>query len=483
MLQHLLPLCFLLLPCLWPTSAANAETLLLRNARVIDVEHGSIALRNVTLEDGLITRLSHVDHPSDDLSNKVDRSVDLQGRYLIPGLWDMHVHFEGRELVEDNALLLPVYLAYGITAVRDASSNLADTVLAWRDEVASGERLGPRIFTSGRKFEGIDSLWDGDREIGSRGQMLAGMDEQQELGVDFIKITENTLQPDLFLATIEEAHRRGFPVSAHVPLGLGIFEMADAGLSSIEHASYLLRLGNPDEEAIARAVRAGEMTGEEAEAAYDDFEQAIANTAYQRLARTGVAVTPTLIGGRQLAWLEETDHSQDDFLRYLTRDFTAAYQWRIDRMAGETPEQRRARKDRYHLIAAQVPALHQAGVTLLAGSDSASLNTYVYPAEALHEELTLFTEAGLAPLYALQAATLNGARFMRLGDEYGSIEPGKRADLVVLGSNPLEDIRATRDIYAVIHGGELLDRERLDSLLARAAERKQQLEATRDRDD
>lgn len=465
-------LCLTLLLLSAPGNAAD-DTLLLQNARVVDVEQGTVQSRDVLLEGGRISALL----PPGGTSVE-GRRVDLAGRYLIPGLWDMHVHFEGPDLVEDNALLLPVYLAYGITAVRDASGSLARTVLDWRGEIARGERLGPRIFTSGQKFEGIDSLWQGDREIGNRQQMLAGMDEQQALGVDFIKVTENTLAPELFLETVAEAHRRGLLVSTHVPLSLGIFELADAGLSSIEHASYLLRLGHPDEESIARQVRAGRLGAEQASAAYtDQFDQDTANAAYTRLAAAGVAVTPTLIGGRQLAWLEETDHSADTFLRYLTDDFTANYQWRIERMAGETADERRARKARYTRTAAQVPQLQAAGVTLLAGSDSAALNTYVYPAQALHDELALFTAGGLSPLHALQAATINGARFLRLADDYGSIAPGKRADLVVLAENPLEDIRATRTVQGLVYGGRFYDRAALDALLETAAARKQALEA------
>ncbi|GAB3279350.1 amidohydrolase family protein [Parahaliea aestuarii] len=451
------------------------ESLLLTNVQVVDVEQGRLLQRDVLLEGGRIAGLRQPAAPA-----VAERTLDLGGRYLIPGLWDMHVHFEGTDLVEDNALLLPLYLAYGITAVRDASGSLAGTVLDWRREIAAGERLGPRIFTSGQKFEGVDSLWEGDREIADRAQMLAGMDEQQALGVDFIKITENTLPPALFLETVAEAHRRSLLVSTHVPLGLGIFELAAAGVSSIEHASYLLRLGSADEEDIARAVRAGELGADDANARYDrDFNQATANAAYARLAALDVAVTPTLIGGRQLAWLDETDHSDDAFLRYLTQQFTAKYQWRIGRMAGETAAQRAARKERYRLIAAQLPPLQEAGVTLLAGSDSAALNTYVYPAQALHDELALFVEAGLTPLQALQAATINGARFMRLGDDYGSISPGKRADLVVLEENPLEDIAATRAIHSLIRGGEVFDRAALDGMLDAAAARKQALETGR----
>jgi len=452
----------------------DTDLLQLGNARVVNVESGEIELRDITINDGLITAID----PPGRQSGSPDRQLDLKGRYLIPGLWDMHVHFEGRELVEDNALLLPVYLAYGITGVREAASNLASTVLVWRREVAAGKRLGPHIFTAGQKFEGIDSLWDGDREIGTLEQMRAGLDEQAELGVDFIKVTENTLQPELFLATVSEAHRRGFLVSSHIPLGLSVEELAEAGLSSIEHASYLLRLGAPSERTIAQAVREGRMSAEEATRIYNDgFDQDAANAAYGRLAEAGVAVTPTLIGGRQLAWLDQTDHSHDPFLRYLTEAFTAKYQWRIDRMAGESSADSAARKARHQLTARQLPALQAAGVQLLAGSDSAALNTYVYPAEALHKELELFTDAGLTPLQALQAATINGARFMRRDSDYGSIAVGKQADLVVLNDNPLTDIRASRGIFAVIYHGKIFDRAQLDALLEQAALRKTALDA------
>lgn len=466
----------LLLSCLLGPCAALADSLTLANANVVNIHSGEVELRDVVVRDGVILSLSA---PGSETTADTPR-VDLQQRYLIPGLWDMHVHFEGRDLVEDNALLLPVYLAYGITGVREAASNLADTVLAWRGEIARGERLGPHLFTAGQKFEGIDSLWDGDREVGSLEEMRRGMDDQQAKAVDFIKITANTLEPELFLATATEAQQRGFLVSGHVPLSLGIFELVEAGLSSIEHASHMLRLGHPREEDIARAVRAGSITPESAQAAYrSEFDQAVALAAYSKLAESGVALTPTLIGGRQLAWLDEIDHSNDLFLQYLTEDFTANYQWRIQRMADETRAQSQQRKLTYQLIAAQIPLLHDAGVLLLAGSDSAALNTYVYPAEALHTELGLFTDAGLTPLQALRAATINGAQFMGRADRYGSVEVGKAADLVVLESNPLEDIRAVGRINALVYGGQYFDRRRLNQLLENAARRKRVLEEAR----
>ena len=461
---------------------AAAPTLLIDNIQLVDVEAGQLKTNQLVLlkDDKIVAVLP----ASARAQYKTLPVLDGQGAYLTPALWDMHVHFEGRQLADDNALLLPVYLAYGITAVREAASNLAPAVLNWRAEVAGGQRLGPRIFTAGQKFEGINSLWDGELEIGNTTELKAGLDQLARWQVDFIKITENTLAPELYRETIQAARSRGFLVSAHVPYGLSVDEMAQAGLSSIEHASYLLRLGFADEAQVAAKVRNHQMSVQQAAAHYapggsGQFDQALAVKGYQRLAAQGVAVTPTLIGGQQLANLHETDHSKDAFLRYLTRDFTANYQWRIDRMAGESQIQRIQRRQKEQLIAAQLPLLQQAGVLLLAGSDSAALNTYVYPAQALHQELLLWQQAGMQPADILRAATLNGPRFMRLEQQYGSVSVGKQADLLLLSSNPLQDIGATSQINTLIYQGKVYDRAALDALLKQAATQKEQLEQAR----
>ena len=458
--------------------AGQKHDLLLENFQLVDVETGNIRREQLLLIDG--DRITAIVPSSERGSLSARSTIDLKGRYLIPGLWDMHVHFEGTDLIEDNALLLPVYLAYGITAVRDAASDLATEVLQWRGEVDRGVRPGPKIFTAGQKFEGIDSIWKGDLEVGDRKSMLEGMDKLEAMQVDFIKITDNTMEPGLFLETIKEARKRGHLVSAHVPVGATIEQLADAGLSSIEHASYVLRLGYAGEARIAAAVRSGEMSKQQANDAYKEgFDQELAKKGYRMLAKKGVAVTPTLIGEWQLAYLKETDHSKDSFQRFLTKDFMSKYQWRIDRMAGETAADREARKAHYLLTARQLPLLAEAGVTLLAGSDSAALNTYVYPAQALHEELMLFQQAGLTPLQSLQAATVNAAKFMGRWQDFGSVARGKSADLVVLEQNPLQDIRATQAIAAVICRGQFLDKAKLSDLLREAEKRRAELDRSR----
>ncbi|MEQ8684082.1 MAG: amidohydrolase family protein [Imperialibacter sp.] len=451
---------------------------LIANANVIDVATGQIAKeRAILIDSGRIVSIG----ASNELSAQVieDRRFDAGGRYVIPGLWDMHVHIEGEDLVEDNRALLPLYVAYGITTVRDCASDLGELVLAWRDSINNDQLFGPQIFTAGSKLEGINSIWKGDLEIANEEELEQMLDKLDGYNVDFVKITENTLPGDLFLTSVKEARKRGYKVTGHVPYDLSVEELATAGFSAIEHASYTLRLGS-DDSGIVDSIRAEKLTRAEAGAVYNStFNQDSAFARYKMLAEQGVAVTPTLIGGKQLAYLDENNHQNDAYLKYLTDRFTSKYQWRIDRMAGETPEQKQGRKDRYQLIAEQLPYLHKAGVAILAGSDAAALNTFVYPAQALHEELVLFQEAGLEPLAILQSATINGAKFFSVQDKLAGIVPGMEADLVILNSNPLDDISATQDIFAVVNDGEYLSRQKLDELLQRVQLIKEELDKAR----
>jgi imidazolonepropionase-like amidohydrolase len=446
-----------------PKSIYSNEARLLYNVQIVDVEQGTLMKDNAILIDsGLIQKIGTLENLKQQIPE--NQQQDFNRKYVIPGLWDMHVHIEGEDLVPDNKDLLKIYLSYGITTVRDAASDLGDTVLLWRDKINNGQMNGPRIFTAGRKLEGINSIWKGDLEIANveeLDQMLNWLESKQ---VDFVKITENTLKADLFIESIKRARAKGFKVSGHVPYDATIQQLVDAGFSSIEHASYMLRLGN-DEGTIAEQIKNEEITkGEANDFCLENFDQEKAIENYKKLAKAGVAVTPTLIGGKQLAYLDEDDHQDDDYLKYLTSRFKSKYQWRIGRMANDTEEDKLKRKERYQLIAAQLPHLQKASVLLLAGSDAAALNTFVYPALSLHEELTLFQKAGMTPSEILKTATINGAIFLEKEAVLGTITEGKIADLVILNSNPLENIAATQDIYAVVQDGEILDRASLDSL-------------------
>lgn len=477
-MKKLIFLIVMLLPATVSPGQPADHRWLFHNVTIINVGDGSAKNQAAVLVDGGVIKKIGT-YKQLRAGVPPSRHVDGQGKYMIPGLWDMHVHLEGTELVEDNLALLPVFLAYGITTIRDCASDLGNQVVAWRNDIKSGKIIGPRIFTAGRKLEGKKSMWKGDLEISDYAELSKSLDTLDRLKVDFVKITENTLSGELYLMSVEAAHQRKYRVSGHVPIDLTIQSLVDKGYTSVEHGSYLLRLGY-DEKSIARDVKSGKMSREEANKIYSGpFNQASAVAGYRALAKSGLFVCPTLIGGRELAYLDETDHSRDKPMEFLTKKYMSNYQWRIDRMAGDTPEQRQARKDRYLLLRSQLPLMQLAGITLIAGSDAAALNTYVYPAESLIQELEIFRESGLMPLQILQSATINGAKYFGILDKSGTIDEGKVADLVLLDENPLESIGALRMVAGVYTGGKYYNSAALKNMMNTAKQTKARLDATR----
>ncbi len=449
---------WVLLGVLCATAAGGAERVdvLVRHANVVDVVAGQVLPdQDIAVRAGHIVAI----RPAAVHARwQADTVVDGAGKFAIPGLWDMHVHFGGgdargadAELIEENRNLLPLYVAHGITSVRDAAGDIAARVFQWRAEVAAGELLGPTIYTSGPKIEGPGTMWHGTQEVGTREQMLAALDRLQQWQADFVKLTDDKLAPDLFLQAVAEAHARGLKTSAHVPLAVTIDEASAAGLSSIEHLDYAYKAGSTQESAIAQQVRAGSLTRAQAWAQLaDTFDPATAQAAYARLAARGTAVTPTLHISHVIAYLDEDTHARDDYLKYIGPELEATYAWRVQRAARDDAAAVNRRHAHYERMAATLPMLQQAGVLLLAGTDSGYLNSYNYPGIALHEELALFVGAGLTALQALRAATINGAQFLGHAATTGSLAAGKTADLVLLNANPLQGIRATRQIDTVI---------------------------------
>jgi len=449
-------------------AAMSKGDVIIRHTNVVDVEHATtIPDQAVVVRGEDIVAVG----PDADIARtwQAGQAIDGKGRYLIPGLWDMHVHFGGGpDLIAENQALLPLYVAHGITTVRDCSGDLADQVLAWRDEVARGALLGPRIFTSGAKIEGIHPIWKGTIEVGSEADVDAAFVKLQKDRVDFVKITDSTLKPELFLYAVAEAQRLGMRTSTHIPMAITIEQAVAAGLSSIEHIGYAYKAGAKDEAAISADFGAGRITSAEANRRIElDFDKTTAMAAYRLLAEKHVFVTPTLNGSRAISFLDTDDHAQDPYLAYIGPKLRKTYDWRIERAAKATPEQIAARHAQYARHAAILPLLQQAGVTIMAGTDAGFLNSFDYPGIGLHQELGLYVQNGLTPAQALASATRAGPAWFGKLDRYGAVAPGKASDLVLLKSNPLDDIAATQDIDTVIMRGKVYDRKALDDMLAK----------------
>lgn len=455
--------------CAGPAAAKVAADLLIRDATVIDVAAGKpLPHRSIAVRGDTILAVG----PSAAIEGRYSakRMIDARGKYAMPGLWDMHVHFGGGpELIEENKNLLPVYIAYGITAVRDCAADISDAVFAWRDQIAAGRLLGPTLFTSGPKLEGYKPLWKGTIEVGTPAEVDAALDRLQAKRADFIKITDNTLKPDIFLYAVRTATARGLRTSAHIPNALTIAQAANAGLSSIEHLDYLIKAGSPQEQQVAADFAAGKIDAAGASARLmASFDPAFAERAYRKLAAQGVYVTPTLNMTRILAYLDRDDHSRDDGLKLIGPGLRKTYEWRVERAAKATPQEVEQRHARYSRTASLMPMLAKAGMPILAGTDAGYLNSFNYPGRGLHDELAAYVEAGLTPAQVLRSATVTGPAFLRQSARYGALAPGKAADILILDADPLVNIAATRAIRSVVLKGRLFDRAALDELLAEA---------------
>lgn len=464
LLRPLIPALLLLAA---PAVAAEQADLIIHHVTVVDVQRAStVANQSVVVRGADIVAVG--EDKAIAAQWRAPQRIVAKGRYLIPGLWDMHVHFGGGpELIEENKALLPLYIAHGITTIRDASGDLPEQVLQWRRQIRDGSLPGPQLFTSGAKIEGIKPVWKGTLEVGSQADLDAAFVRLKKDQVDFVKITDSTLTPQLFLAAVRGARANGLRASGHIPMALTVQQALDAGISSIEHLDYAYKAGVKDEAAIAADFAARRIDRAEANRRLDaGFDHATAMAAYRGFAAKGVYVTPTLNGGRLLDFLDQDDHANDPYLAYIGPKLQATYAWRVERAAKATPAQIEARHQQYHQVAAVLPMLQQAGVTIMAGTDAGFLNAFNYPGIGLHDELSLFVKEGLTPAQALSAATRAGPAWFGMLDRYGGVAVGKAADLVLLTRNPLEDIDATRAVDAVVLRGQVYDRKALDALLA-----------------
>jgi len=455
----------------WAVAApAIPADLILRDATVVDVAAGRLVTGQAVVTRG--DRILAVVDAKQLGQYKAKKTLSLKGLYLIPGLWDSRVHFGGGEaLIDENRHLLPLYLAHGITTVRDCAGDLSDTVLQWRDDIAARKLLGPTIFASGAKLEGYKPLWKGTQEVGTPEEVTQALDKLRNDKADFVKITENTMRADIYLDALRQAKARGLPSSAHLHGQVTLDQASEAGLGTLEHLNYLLRAATPREAELTAQVVAGTITARSAaEQSLASYDEATAREAFKRLAARGTAVVPTLSVIRITAYLDQDDHANDDYLKYIGPKLRQTYDWRVKRAALDGPDAIAYRHASYEKTARLLPLLAEAGVEIVAGTDAGFLNSFDYPGQALHDEMAVYVRSGLTPRQALRSAVVAGPRFLGKLDRYGSLSEGKVADIVVLRANPLEDIGAARQIDAVVTQGRLLDRRRLDAMLAEVSD-------------
>jgi imidazolonepropionase-like amidohydrolase len=367
------------------------------------------------------------------------RIVKATGKYLIPGLWDMHMH-----LSWTTASALPLLIANGVTGVRDMGGRLGE-IDEWRTKIAGGLLVGPRIVRAGPQLNG--------QKFNPYQIVAANPDETRgvvralkEAGVDFIKV-HRRLSRDCYFAAIDEAKRQGLTLVGHIPMTVTPEEASDAGQATIEHV-----------ETLFEGTFSAALKGQKLSEAVRRWRAEEADKLFTRFVKNHTVVTPTLAAWRWFVTFSDPSLPPDPRSRYVALSVKKAF----PRPSKTPAEELTELKQRFAEFREVVRQMNRSGVTLIAGTDTA----VTAPGFTLHDELAVLVEAGLTPLQALQAATLTPAKVLNKANDFGTIENGKIADLVLLDGNPLEDIRNTQRIHAVIFNGKLLDRAALDRLLA-----------------
>lgn len=408
------------------------------------------------------------------------RVIDARGKYVLPGLWDMHTHVAqpvatGAELETGAAYFFPLFIAHGVTGVRDMAGDLT-TLRRWRGEIDQGKRIGPRLIVTGEKLGKGPVVPDAPFPIQSVSDVERSVRALKNAGADFVKL--DVIRPELVGPLMRTASTLGMPVAGHVEIIYSVRDLARAGLRSVEHLDGMLLAANRNEVAVRLAlqrntqrsawhrllVKAGVRDAIEfpAAAQMTGYSSARADSLFDLLQQHGTWQCPTL---RLLGVLY---NQSDPNLRVppdslLVREVREPWNGFINApYPAEHPL-----SPVYPKLKEIVRGMSAHGVGLLAGTDTPGLAAV--PGRALHEELGLLVAAGLTPREALRAATAGPAAYLQASDSLGTIRSGAVADLVLLDSDPLADIANTQRIRAVVARGRYFDRAALDKLIGDAA--------------
>lgn len=394
------------------------------------------------------------------------RLVNGRGKYLIPGLWDMHVHLfnnTSRVGTDNSETYFPLMLANGVTSVRDMWTDLADltVVREWNRKRDRGELLAPRVLPASSLVDGSPPFWPNSLVVSSPEEGRAAVRMLKRAGAGFIKVYWK-LSPETYAAIASEAKALGIEFSGHVPFAMSAFDVSNAGQKSIEHLtglpqSCLPKRADPRGNPQAPALRQESSGTSDAAECQRLFALYASN-------RTWQVPTAVLHRGRMLS--DDAAIRRDARLRYVSA--SARGNW-LKQSNRDRAVDLATRAKRFDEMLEVIKAMHLAGVPLMAGTDLG--NAFVIAGFSLHDELALFVSAGLTPMQALQTATKNAALYAGKLTSLGTIEVGKVADLVLLNADPLADIRNTAAIDVVVADGRLISSHERQAMLEAAAAR------------
>ncbi|HTT18211.1 MAG TPA: amidohydrolase family protein [Candidatus Sulfotelmatobacter sp.] len=406
---------------------SHAPTLAIVGATLIDGSGASpLADSAVVIHNGTIVAAG----PRADIRIPKDAQViDGKEKFLLPGLWDMHAHFEQVEWG-------PIYLAAGVTTVRDCGNEF-EFITAVRDAIAQGRGLGPRLLLAG-VVDGTGPIALGVGRVDTPEQARSWVDRYHAANFQQMKIY-SSVKLDELKVVADEAHRLGMTVTGHVPEGLNAYQTIDAGQDQINHIQYIADIMHaPIPDGTTRLERRKAM-------AEINLDSAEATKAVSFLKEHHTVIDPTM--------------ALFELFTATTAKPPASFEPGVEKISPELAqpltdvEPPSERSELFTKIFSKeigiVGALHRAGVPIVAGTDQA------VPGHSLHREIEIYVQAGFTPMEAIQAATIVPARVMGLDKELGTIEKGKHADLILLTADPLADIRNTRNVEYVISNGAM----------------------------
>jgi imidazolonepropionase-like amidohydrolase len=445
----------------------RSGSLVLTHVTVIDAT-GAAASPDVTV---VITgdRINEIGPPDSIRLPKEALVVDATGKYLIPGLWDMHVHWYLKDY-------LPLFIANGVTGIRLMWGMPIHQ--AWRNEMAKGRLIGPRLVIASPIIDGPKPIWRGSMAVADSVSARTAVREVKRDGADFVKVY-SLLPRNAYLAIADEAKKQGLPFAGHVPHWVSVAEASDAGQKSIEHLTGILSACSDREEQVRKGLEdaysnlaenqrfpSRARTNPLTRLMVESFNSKKAAALFDRLKRNQTWQCPTITVLRSTAFIDDPKLRSDPRLKYMPAQIRTSWDPATDsRFRQRTAEDFELARVVFKKNLELIGMMRRAGVEFIAGTDT--LNPYCFPGFSLHNELDLLVQAGLTPMEALQAATFNPARFLGKEKELGTVERGKIADLVLLEANPLQDINNTKRINAVVMGGRLITKAELGEMLAK----------------
>lgn len=465
----------LVVALLWPmpqlATPSEYDGVLIRSINIIDVETGDILEnRDVLIEDHKIAR---IDSTKITLSDAVSLQIDGAGKFLIPGLWDMHTHS-----TQHSAWLHhPLYIANGVTVVRDMSGQLdrrdsywvgSNERLVWNSELEENIRVTPRyVMQSSYQMDGAASVPEGFpgffklEHLEDVDSLLRFYQSQQ---VDFIKVYQQLL-PNTYEQLAKKAPEYGLHIAGHKPAFISLENATIWGQRSFEHGRIFMFECFPGAEGLRTSKEWKKFYSNSKRSMVEDFDAEKAKNLMTLMQKHNAHWVPTLQTLKFEAFAHESAFVENPNLRYIT-SIRKKLWWGMDRRKNAerntTGKNRGLSETFYEASKRQIKMANDIGVPIMTGTDVT--DSYIFPGFSLHDELQELTKSGLSNLEALQAATIVPAKYAEQEDLYGKIAVGKAADLIILDNNPLRDIAHTQTIQGVILNGLYYDKKKIEQL-------------------